>query len=398
MNPWRGIGRLPKDIWVLCGTTLINRMGTMAMPFLIVYLTKKLDYSAVQAGLVLTLYGTAALVSAPFSGRLSDSIGPLRVMKLSLLLTGVVLLLFPFAQSYSVIIAATICWSVITEAFRPASLSIITDVVNPEQRKIAFSVNRLAINLGMSVGPAVGGFLLLYSFSLVFWVNGGTALIAGLVLSFTHIQEPHHDKIKGIPHNSWKFVLQDKRLIIFLIALFPIFSTFFQVYSTLPYVCVHDLGLPSSIYGLFFTINTALIILLEVPLNISMSHWPHRYAMALGGILIGIGFGGMMFASGFWSVVITVVFWTFGEMVLLPTTAAFVADISSPRRRGMYMGVYQMTGNAALAFSAWFGMKSLESFGASALWGMVFIACTAASLLFLPLRNYHAQIQKDVSA
>ena len=200
----------------------------MAMPFLVVYLTKKLGYSAVQAGLVLTLYGAAALVAAPFSGRLSDTIGPLRVMKLSLVLTGVVLLVFPFAQSYSVIIAATICWSVITEAFRPASLSIITDVVKPEQRKIAFSVNRLAINLGMSIGPAVGGFLLLYSFSLIFWVNGGTALISGVVLSFTNIQEPHHNKIKGTPHNSWKFVLHDKRLILFLIALFPIFRYFFS--------------------------------------------------------------------------------------------------------------------------------------------------------------------------
>ena len=89
----------------------------------------------------------------------------------------------------------------------------------------------------------------------------------------------------------------------------------------------------------------------------------------------------------------TVVFWTFGEMVLLPTTAAFVADISTPQRRGMYMGVYQMTGNAALALSAWFGMKTLESFGASTLWGMVFIACTAASLLFLPLRDHLAQKQ-----
>ena len=171
MNPWRGIGRLPKEVWVLCGTTLINRMGTMGLPFLVVYLTNSQGYSATQAGLVFSIYGAAAFVAAPFSGRLSDAIGPLRVMKLSLWFSGVILILYPLAQVFSVVIVATICWSVITEAFRPAALSIISDIVEPDQRKVAFSANRLAANLGMSIGPALGGFLLLYSFPLIFWVD-----------------------------------------------------------------------------------------------------------------------------------------------------------------------------------------------------------------------------------
>lgn len=387
MNPWRSINRLPKEVWILCGTTLMNRVGTMALPFLIVYLTTSLGYSAAQAGFVLTIYGAAALVAAPFSGKLSDLIGPLRVMKLSLWFTGVILVLFPFAQSYPVIIAATIGWSMISESFRPAALSIISVAVEPEQRKLAFSANRLAVNLGMSIGPAVGGFLLLYSFSLIFWVNGTTSLIAGLVLTLLMVRDPIHHAPSESHQEPRMVIFRDRRLLIFVGALLPIFITFFQIYSTLPYVCVHGLGLPSSMYGLFFTINTALIITLEVPLNIAMTHWPHRHSMALGGFLIGIGFGGMMFATGYWSVVITVVIWTFGEMILLPSSSAFVADIASPHQRGAYMGIYQMTGNAALAFSAWFGTKFLEMFGASALWGTVFVASTIAAFILLRLRD-----------
>ncbi len=76
MNPWRGIGRLPKEVWVLCGTTLINRMGTMALPFLVVYLTKSLGYSAAEAGLVLTIYGAAAFaLSAWFGMKLLEAVG-----------------------------------------------------------------------------------------------------------------------------------------------------------------------------------------------------------------------------------------------------------------------------------------------------------------------------------
>jgi len=389
MNPWRGISRLPKEVWVLCGTTLINRMGTMGLPFLVVYLTKSQGYSATQAGLVFSIYGAAALISAPFSGRLSDAIGPLRVMKLSLWFSGVVLILYPLAQNFSVVIAATICWSVITEAFRPAALSIISEVVESDQRKVAFSANRLASNMGMSIGPALGGFLLLYSFPLIFWVDGATSFIAGMVLTLMMVRDPRHKRSSEVPRESRTFVLRDLKLLYFIVVLFPFLITIFQIYSTLPYVCVHDLGLASSIYGLFFTINTVLIITLEVPLNVAMSHWPHRQSMALGGFLIGMGFGGMIFASGFWSVVATVVIWTFGEMILIPSSSAYVADIAKPENRGAYMGIYQMTGNAALAFSGWFGMKLLENAGASALWGIAFLVCTVSSFLLLCLREHN---------
>jgi MFS family permease len=306
-------------------------------------------------------------------------------------LSGVVLILYPLAHVFSVVIAATVCWSVITEAFRPAALSIISDVVQPDQRKVAFSANRLASNMGMSIGPALGGFLLMYSFPLIFWVDGATSLIAGLVLTLMMVRDPRHKSVSNVSQELKTSILRDLKLLFLIIALVPIFMTIFQIYSTLPFVCVHDLGLASSIFGLFFTINTVFIITLEVPLNIAMSHWPHRRSMALGGFLIGIGFGGMMFASGFWTVVVTVVIWTFGEMILVPASSAYVADIASHQRRGAYMGIYQMTGNAALAFSAWIGMKLLENAGASALWGIAFLVCTVSSFLLLCLREHNRQ-------
>jgi MFS family permease len=387
MNPWRGIGRLPKELWVLYGTTLINRMGTMGLPFLIVYLTQGMGYSAAQAGFVMTVYGASSLLASPFSGRLSDIIGPLRIMKMSLWFTGVALILFPFAHSYWLIIVATMCWSVVSEAFRPASLSIISDLVHPEQRKLAFSVNRLAVNVGMGIGPAVGGFLILYSFPLIFWVDGIASLIAASILTFVVIQQPRHQSEPETQREVWSVILRDKRLLIFVGCLFPVFVTFFQYFSTFPYVCIHELSLAPSDYGLFFTVNTTLIILIEVPLNVAMSRWSHRHSMVLGALLVGLGFGGMLFTSGFLSVALTVVIWTFGEMIFLPSASAYVADIAAPERRGAYMGVYQMVGNASFAVSGWFGMKFLESFGSSILWGTVFLVCIVSAISFLRFRE-----------
>src|SRR5207249_9397911 len=85
-----------------------------------------------------------------------------------------------------------------------------------------------------------------------------------------------------------------------------------------------------------------LIIFLEVPLNLRMAAWPHGRALALGAFLIGAGFGSMAFATGFRSVALTVVIWTFGEMILLPASSAYAAEIAPVAQRGSYIGLYTM--------------------------------------------------------
>ena len=182
MNPWRGLGGLPRELWILFIATLVNRAGTMALVFLTLYGTRSLGLTDGQAGLVFTVYGIGAIITAPLAGRLSDRAGPLRVMKLSLFFSGAVLFVLPFAQTLFAILVITFLWAVAGEALRPASMAIISDVAAPEQRKPAFALNRLAINLGMSVGPVVGGFLAEVSFKAIFFVDGATSIAAGLIL------------------------------------------------------------------------------------------------------------------------------------------------------------------------------------------------------------------------
>src|SRR5262245_59574889 len=171
MNPWRDLRVLPREMWVLAATTLINRAGTMVLPFLVLYLTEHLRFSESKAGLVLSFYGIGSLVTAPLAGRLSDHLGPLRIMRLSLLLSGAILFVFSFVQNYVAILCIAFFWAMVNEAFRPASMSVISDWVQPERRKAAFALSRLAINLGMSNGPAAGGFIATISFTALFFID-----------------------------------------------------------------------------------------------------------------------------------------------------------------------------------------------------------------------------------
>jgi MFS family permease len=140
-------------------------------------------------------------------------------------------------------------------------------------------------------------------------------------------------------------------------------------------------------FGLLLTVNTALIIFLEVPLNAAMSHWPHRRALPLGAILCGVGFGALAFVTGFWTAALTVVIWTFGEMILFPASSAYVADLSPADKRGAYMGWLQVSFSVAFTLGPWLGARLLELAGARTLWTVTFALGTISALLMLRLKG-----------
>ena len=335
-HPWQGLQGLPADAWVLAGATLINRSGNMVLPFLVLYLTQHVGFTPSVAGMMLAVYGGSSLVAAPIFGNLSDRFGPVRVMRFTLIASGLLLLLYPMAGSLAGIVGVTVLLSVVTEGFRPASLAMYSDLVSSERRKPAFALARLAVNLGMSVGPALGGFLAERSFIYLFWVNGVTTLLAAVVLVlWPFSRRKHHaagatlggtplsggvgalaaaqmegDRPAAAPAGSaW----QDRRFLVFLLSVFPLTLVFFQHMGPMALYLVDHLDLSKQTYGWIFTINTLMIVFLEVPLNTAMIAWPHAKALTLGALLTAIGFGGLAFPDGLALVVVTTVVWTFGE-------------------------------------------------------------------------------------
>ena len=405
MNPWRGLKNLPRGIWILCAATLVNRAGTMVLPFLVLYLTRTLAIPPARAALALTVYGLAALLTNPIAGRLTDRIGPLAVMKGSLFLSGLVLFLFPLAHSFPAILAITLVFAILNESVRPPSLSIISDMVAPPQRKAAFALSRLAINLGMSIGPALGGVLAVFSFRWLFFVDGATSILAGIVLALA--PWPKRMRIGSSNDPQWEDArdlgreieadgvellppehpaadlraFRNRRMLYFLAALIPAQLVFFRLTSTVPLFLVRNLHLPESLYGSVFTLNTLLIVAIEVPLNTAMAHWPHRRALSLGAFLYAVGFSAFGVVTSPAGILATTVVWTFGEMILLPASAAYTAEIAPPGCRGEYMGLYTMSFSISFALAGFLGANLLQRWGPHALWGATFASGCFAALL-----------------
>lgn len=391
LNPWRGVGGLPASVWIVFATTLVNRAGTMVVPFMVLYVTRHLGVRPALAGLALTVYGIGGLLGAPAAGRLCDRIGPFAVLRGSLVLSGLILLTFPLTSRFAVFLAITFVWSLVAESVRPASLAALTAVVRPEQRKAAVAVNRLAINLGMSVGPAVGGFLATVSFPLLFVADGVSAIAAGFVLATLMAWRPVSSlgtsgRARAATRESRQVVsvLRDRRAVIFLTGVFLTAVVFYQHEGAMPLFLVRDLHYRESFYGILFAVNTLLIVFLEVPLNLAMVRWSHRWTLVLGATLFAVGFGSMAVLHSVPGLLLAAVLWTFGEMIVMPASGAYAADIAPPGRAGEYAGAYASTFSLAILVGPWAGTIALEAFGGFALWtGMLVVGLIGAGVFSL---------------
>jgi predicted MFS family arabinose efflux permease len=385
LNPWKGLRGLPREVWLVCASTLINRLGTMALPFLVLYLTEGRRWTPAEAGYGMLVYGAGALAAGPFSGRLADRLGHVHVLKASLWSSGALLLLLPFATTKPLLFALIFLWAALTQAFWPSAMALLTGLAPPAQRKATFALHRLSVNLGMAVGPGVGGFIAHHSYRWVFWTDALSTLAGALLLSLVLKAPPAEPRPHGhVPGRSpWR----DRHLAYLLLPFIPLLMVFFQIEGTLPLWVVRDLGLGSRFFGLLFTVNTLLIVVLEVPLNLAMSHWPHGRALLLGALCVALGFGLTAWATGYAALIATTVIWTFGEMILFPTMSDAVATLAPPDRRGEYMGLLSLAFAGGLALGPWLGVLAYAQAGPRTVWCSAFFIAGGAGLLLMRFRT-----------
>ena len=371
---------LPPAVWLLAFVSFVNRSGTMVMMFLALYLTQVKGWAVTDAGALLGIYGTGALAGAYLGGRLSDVITARRVMELSLLLTGAGFLLLGRLDDPAAITLAALFIGIVEPSLRPANATALADFSTPRDRARSFALNRLAVNLGMAFGPAVGGFLALIDYQWLFIVDGSTCLLACAVLtlglerygSARHVSAPEEEGSGSAPWHDGPFLAL--MTLTMLLA-----AVLFQVFSTWPLYMHERNGFSEAGIGLLFSINTLLIVIFQMPVIHAVGKLEPLRLSAWGSLLFCMGFALLPFGRSYVYVALMVVLWTIGEMISLPLIDGIVAGRASPAARGRYMSFQTLAFASALIFAPIGGTWLYEHVAPRAVW----YACGAMGLVLL---------------
>ncbi len=378
---------LSREVWWLALITLINRMGAMVIPFLSLYLSDDLYFSLSQIGWVMTSFGLGSLLGAWIGGKLSDRIGYYKVILGSLLLTGVSFFVVQYFSSFWSICISFFVLIAVADAARPAFFVALSAYSKPENKTRSLTFIRLAINLGFSMGPALGGLIIAtIGYSGLFWVDGITCIIAGVIMIKTLHPKKARIIDKEIVVDNPKPAYSDGIYILFLIALTLFGFIFVQYFSTIPlyYKEVHFLS--EQNIGLILALNGALIFVFEMPLiaYLESTSFSKIGNVISGFVLTGISFVLLLITPWAGIIIIGMIVATIGEMITFPFGNAFALDRSKRGRQGDYMGLYTMSFSFAHILGHNSGMQFINQYGYNNAWlFMALISAIGTFLLFI---------------
>lgn len=396
-------GGLSKDIWLLAFVTFINRSGTMVVPFLTVYLTTQLHFSLPQAGWVMLCFGVGSVLGTLLGGKLTDKIGYYKVQFWSLVLSGIMFILLLTVQSFVQVCVAVFVLGVVADAFRPANHASIAIYSKPENRTRSYSLVRLAINLGFSIGPAAGGLIAASAgYTWLFWVDGITCIVASM-LFLIFLKQKYEERAPETEDSgsaaTVKSPYKDRTFLLFGLLTMMSAMVFMQLFSTIPVFYKREFAMSESQIGLLLALNGLIIALIEMPIIYTIEGRIKRKLtiIGFGTLLIGASYF-MLELAGFWQgiAIVSIITVTFGEIFMMPFSNVFALERSSPSTRGQYMALYSSTWSIAHILAPVLGLQIANAWGFSTLWYILTGICLLAFVGYKWLERQPQPLDKPI--
>ncbi|WP_343955243.1 MFS transporter [Nonomuraea longicatena] len=375
------VGGLPRPFWALWSGTLVNRIGTMVIPFTGVYLTQARGLSVAAAGVVMAVYGAGSLFSQPLAGMLADRVGRRITLTGGMAATSAAMIWLGHSTSLPMIMTAMFALGLVIDAYRPASSALVADLVSPAERPRAFALLFWAVNLGFSVAVTAGGRLAELGFHWLFWINAATSLgFAVLVWRAVPETRPERGESAG---GGFGAVFRDRVMVAFTLVVLGNAIMYSQTVTMLPVAMTRIVGVGD--FGLAMAVNGVLIVVMQPLVAGWLGRLDGPVTMAAGLAVMAVGFAMTAFVTDLGSLMASVAVWTLGEIATAGTAAAIVAALAPPALRGRYSGVFGLAWSASTVLAPLLGGALGVTGGA--LWfvlGAVGLASAAALLVLGP--------------
>lgn len=374
-----------REIWLLTLVTFVNRAGTMVVPFMSLYLTKDMGLTLKQVGWIMSCFGAGSVVGSWLGGRLTDRLGFYDVMIGALLTSGLAFIGLQFVRGYIPFCIGVFVLMVLADGFRPAMFVAIRTYARPENRTRAVTLIRLAINLGFSLGPAIGGFLIAHSgYAGLFWVDGLTCLAAMALMLLGLPRKRARSEAHAARRIDGRSPYRDAPYLFFLLTVVLTSIPFLQYFSTVPLFYSEAHGLSEEYIGFLLGANGLIIFLVEMPL---IKHCEDR-GFKLFPIL---RFSVLLFVLSFlvlnifpnvpflW---VGMLLMTVGEMLNFPFMNRFAYDRADHGPPGAYMALFTISWSVAHIVGHTLGLNLVDQLGFTSTW-YIFSGVLVIALLML---------------
>lgn len=386
MRPWAKIRNLgfPRQFWLLFWGMLLNTSGTsMVWPFMTIYLRERLGVPLTTVTLLMTLNSVAGFISVALVGPVVDRVGRKGAMVAGLAAGSAVMAAMSTAGTLPLWAFLMAAQGAVMPLYRVGADAMIADLIPAERRPDAYALQRMITNLGIAIGPSVGGFVAAQSYSLAFYIGAGAMSIFALLIFFLAretmpampstaiVQQPaprDQDHIEpSLPNKrpestsimsnasagqnqGYGPVLRDRRFMAFggLLMLSTIPAAMLMV--LLPVYAKEQFGVPENRYGFIMATNAAMVVLLQYAVTQVSRRYQPLKVLALGAFLYALGAGSVAWGWSFPTFLASMVVLTLGELLLVPTATALTASLAPAEMRGRYMGIYN------LAWSVGYGL------------------------------------------
>ena len=380
----RSFTGLSRDILLLAFVTLINRSGTMIVPFLTIYLTFQKGFSLEQAGIVMTFFGLGSLLGNYVGGKITDIFGAYKVQIWTLIASGLGFILMIYLEGFWVFTIGIFFVNAMAEAFRPANLAAINIYSKPENRVRSVSLIRLAINLGFAIGPAVGGLLIVYlGYNWLFIIDGLTCILAAIAFWYLLEDKTSEEVQQKEQHKKIKIyeIFKNTPFVVVMTCQLLGAISFFQLFTTFPIYIKDSLGYADTYVGYLMAMNGIFIAIVEMPIIFLIENKYRRIILiAIGNILMG--FAWYLFNISFWEYmpILVVLLISFAEIIDFPFNYSLAVSLSDKDNQGVYMGVYTMTFSVAFILAPSIGTYMVAHYGFYHLWNLALVLNLVAGL------------------
>ncbi|MGK0464860.1 MAG: MFS family permease [Clostridium sp.] len=372
---------LPKSIYIIFLAQVTNRFGGFVIPFLTLFLVKKMGLNYESAGFAVMLTALSSIPGSFAGGFIADHIGRKKSYICFQFTAGFFLFFCAFVSNPQIIIALVCISSFFNGGVRPIMSAIITDVLPAEKRQIGFSVSYLGINLGAAAGPLAAGFLFNHYIPLIFIGDAITSLIA-VILVALNIPEtlPDYNNTKFITNEEkseegtvFTVLLKRPKILVFLIINIFLSFVYTQNVFSLPIMLDHIFGSSGARnYGILISFNAITVLVLTMFITNKIRKWNPLSAIAMSGVMSAIGFGMITFIHSMPLYIISTLIWTIGEIMIVTNFGVYIANNAPQNFRARFNAVTGLSFAIGGALGTSLMGKYMDIFGVKAVWPLAF--------------------------